>query len=225
MTYWRFEQSQPRGSRTGRGLPQGDVRGRRRLAAGVLAAAAALAGSGCGGSSPAPVATPPTVAGAQATATAGWALPTDASTAARAAGLVMLGEEQLKVHYHAHLDIVVDGQRVPVPAFIGIDLTRHLISPLHTHDASGVVHIESATDVPFTLGQVFTEWGQPLRADHVGPVTVAPGQELRVYRNGQRVAGDPGALRLRAHDEIVVWVGPTSEQPKVPSTYAFPPGL
>jgi hypothetical protein len=137
----------------------------------------------------------------------------------------MLGQEQLTVHYHAHLDVVVDGQGVPVPAFIGIDLVRHLISSLHTHDASGVVHIESATDVPFTLGQVFTEWGQPLRADQVGPVTIAHGQELRVYRNGQRVAGDPSALRLRAHDEIVVWVGPSSEQPKVPSNYAFPPGL
>jgi hypothetical protein len=137
----------------------------------------------------------------------------------------MLGQEQLTVHYHAHLDVVVDGQRVPVPAFIGIDLVRHLISSLHTHDASGVVHIESATDVPFTLGQVFTEWGQPLRAVQVGPVTIAQGQELRVYRNGQRVAGDPSALRLRAHDEIVVWVGASSEQPKVPSNYAFPPGL
>jgi hypothetical protein len=137
----------------------------------------------------------------------------------------MLGEEKLAVHYHAHLDVIVNGTPVPVPAGLGIDQFRQLIAPLHTHDDSGVVHIESATDVPFTLGQVFAEWGQPLRADRVGPVAVGAGTVLRVYRDGQPVTGDPAALRLGAHDEIVVWVGPTDQQPQVPANYAFPAGL
>jgi hypothetical protein len=136
----------------------------------------------------------------------------------------MLGEENVTVHYHAHLDILVNGQPVPVPAGIGIDQAHQRISPLHTHETDGVIHIESATDVPFTLGQVFAEWGQPLRADRVGPVTVASGQVLRVYRNGQPVSGDPGGLKLNAHDEIVVWVGPAGQQPQVPASHTFDPG-
>jgi hypothetical protein len=189
----------------------------------MVAAATAFALAGCGGSTPAPVASPQTGAGAPATTA--WPTPPDASVAASKAGLVMLGEEQLAVHYHVHVDVMVNDHVVAVPAFIGIDLTRHTISALHTHDASGVVHIESAKDIPFTLGQVFAEWGQPLGSDQVGPQSLGPGQELRVYRNGQRVTGDPAALRLRAHDEIFVWVGASSQQPKVPNSYAFAPGL
>src|SRR5262249_26867944 len=87
----------------------------------------------------------------------------------------MLGQEELAVHYHAHLDVLVNGQPVPVPADLGIDEARRLISPLHTHDDTGVIHIESATNAPFTLGQFFAEWGQPLRATQVGPVAPPPG--------------------------------------------------
>lgn len=195
----------------------------QRLAIPMVAAATAFALAGCGGSTPAPVASAQTGAGLPTTTA--WPTPPDASVAASKAGLDMLGEEQLAVHYHVHLDVIVNDHAVPVPAFLGIDLRRQTISPLHTHDASGVVHIESAKDVPFTLGQVFTEWGQALRSDQVGPVTLGAGQELRVYRNGQRVTGDPAALRLKAHDEIVVWVGASSQQTSVPSSYAFPPGL
>jgi hypothetical protein len=199
----------------------------------AVAAAAALAVTGC--SSPTRTASPPAattapassspVAGPQAPPSAGtWGAPADASAAVKAAGLPMLGEEKLAVHYHAHVDVIVNGQHIPVPADLGVDEARHLISPLHTHDGTGVVHIESATDVPFTLGQLFMEWGQPLQAERVGPVSIGAGQALRVYRNGQPVTSDPGALRLGAHDEIVVWVGPADQQPQVPSSYAFPPG-
>jgi hypothetical protein len=184
------------------------------------------AGCSSSGTPPAPADTTPATAGpGGGPVTTSWSLPADASAAVRAAGLPMLGEEKLAVHYHAHLDIIVNGQQIPVPAGIGIDEARQLISPLHVHDTSGVVHIESATDVPFTLGQLFTEWGQPLRANQIGPVTVAPGQVLRVFRNGQRVSGDPAALVLHAHDEIAVWVGPTEQPPRVPTTYDFSAGL
>lgn len=196
----------------------------------LVAVAALVLGTlaGCGHSSP-PSSSPstntasPQVAGPKAAPTS-WAPPADPSAAVAAAGLPMLGEEQLAVHYHAHLDVLVNGQKVPVPAGIGIDEARQKISPLHTHDDTGVIHIESAKDVPFTLGQLFAEWGQPLRAGQVGPVTVASGQQLRVYRNGQQVSGDPAALRLGSHDEIVVWVGPADQQPQVPSSYNFPAG-
>jgi hypothetical protein len=137
----------------------------------------------------------------------------------------MLGEEMLAVHYHSHLDVIVDGQHVTVPAHIGIDTVRQAISPLHTHDTTGIVHIESAKDIPFTLGQFFTEWGQPLTTDQVGTKTISSGEVLHVYRNGAPVAGNPAALRFQAHNEIAVWVGPSNATPHVSTTYKFPAGL
>jgi hypothetical protein len=160
-----------------------------------------------------------------AATTTGWGLPADATAAAQAAGLPMLGQEMLAVHYHAHLDVLVAGQAITVPAGIGIDQARHTISPLHTHDATGIIHIESGSDIPFTLGQVFTQWGQPLTTTQVGPHMLTADEQLRVWRNGTPVTGDPANLRLADHDEIVVWVGPANTSPTVPSSYAFPPGI
>jgi hypothetical protein len=179
--------------------------------------------TGCKSASPAGAATsqPSTTPSAPA----GWAAPLDTSAAAQQAGLPMLGQEVLTVHYHAHLDVIVDGQPITVPAGIGIDNIRQAISPLHTHDTSGIVHIESAQNIPFTLGQFFTEWGQPLTTHQVGPTTITSGEVLRVYRNGTLVTGDPAGLKFQAHQEIAVWVGPSSATPTVPKTYQFPAGL
>jgi hypothetical protein len=194
----------------------------RRRAVAVLLAGLALAAAGCSDTQ-SPAAAPSSGPGAGATAD--WGTPKDVTAAAQRAGLPMLGQEMLAVHYHAHLDIIVAGKRVTVPAGLGIDEARQLISPLHTHDTTGIVHIESAKEIPFTLGQLFTEWGQPLSRTGVGPVRVAAGQALRVYRNGKLATGDPAALRFGQHDEDVIWVGPRSQTPTVPASYPFPAGL
>jgi hypothetical protein len=147
------------------------------------------------------------------------------SAAAKKAGLEMLGQEMLQVHYHAHLDVIVDGQPVTVPAFIGIDNAQQKISALHTHDTSGVLHIEAAQDTPFTLGQAFTEWGQALTATQVGPVALGSDKAVHVFVDGKELTTDPASYVLKAHDEVAVWVGAKGQTPQVPSSYAFPPGL
>jgi hypothetical protein len=187
-----------------------------RLFLRAAAVAAVLVLAGCTADSPATV--PPGAA-------SDFGLPADASAAAEAAGLPMLGQENLTVHYHAHLDVVVRGQIETVPAFIGIDRAKNKIAPLHTHTPDGVVHIESASDVPFTLGQFFTEWGHPISAAGIGDTKVSGSEELRVYRNGQQVTGDPAALKLEPHDEIYVWIGASSEKPTAPASYHFANGL
>jgi len=110
-----------------------------------------------------------------------------------------------------------------VPAGLGIDQARQRISPLHTHDASGVIHIESQADIPYTLGQLFIEWGQPLSTRQVGLHHLTHGEALRVFRNGRSVAGDPAALRLAQHDEDLVWVGPAKAPPQRPGHLPVPP--
>lgn len=152
-----------------------------------------------------------------------WPAPQDASAAAKRAGLPVYGEEKLEVHYHAHLDVYVDGRHVLVPAGIGIDERRQRISPLHTHDTSGVVHVEAPKPRPFTLGQVFTEWGVPFSASRLGQFHASPGHPLAVYVNGEKATGDPGKVRLAPHQEIAVVYGKAPTP--LPTSYDFPPGL
>lgn len=61
----------------------------------------------------------------------------------------MHGHEMLEVHEHVHLDVVVDGTEVVVPANLGIQMSPAHIATLHTHDSTGIVHkIEAAQPSP-----------------------------------------------------------------------------
>ena len=154
-----------------------------------------------------------------------WPAPADASAQVKAAGLPMLGQEGQTLHIHSHLDVYVDGKTVTVPAEVGIDLAKQQISPLHTHDTSGVVHIESPVKKDFTLGEFMTEWNVPISTTGLGPLKTGGGKELHIYVNGKEQAGDPAALKLAAHDEIAVVYGAPSDKVKVPTSYNWPQGL
>jgi hypothetical protein len=123
------------------------------------------------------------------------------------------------LHIHANLQIFVAGIQEPVPADIG--LASGVESPLHTHDASGVIHIESA-DPSFrpTLGEFFDVWGVRMSSTCLGGYCDAGDRQLRAYVNGEEVTGDPRSIRLQDHDVVVVTFGASTEQPKpIPSTY------
>jgi hypothetical protein len=136
-------------------------------------------------------------------------------------GLHDLTTEGQVVHIHQHLDIFVNGRREPVPANIGI-YGGQFLTELHTHDPSGIIHVESPTKREFDLGQFFGVWGVRLNADCVGGYCkqVTP---WTVYVNGQTSAGDPAAIVLQEHQEIAFVIGTPPKQ--IPSTYKFPPGL
>jgi hypothetical protein len=168
--------------------------------------------------------TPPATTAVGADSLPPWPAPADATAAARNAGLPMLSSEGHVVHIHVHVDVLNDGQPIPVPANIGIDTARRAISPLHTHDDSGVVHIESPVKREFSLGEFFTEWGVSLSADHVGGLRATGDKPLRVYVNGQPRAGDPAAIIFNQHDEIALLYGPPKPGETIPTTYDFPPG-
>ena len=155
-----------------------------------------------------------------------WDRPADQQAQVTKARLVLTSQETLTVHYHAHLDVFVDGATVAVPAGLGINVGPDGqapphgapgIAPLHTHDESGVLHIEAPKDAKFTLGQVFTEWGVALDSDHVGAYPVN-----EVVVDGKPYDGDPARVVLSAHEEIAVVAGTGTVDP--PSSYAFPAG-
>ena len=211
----------------------------KRVAVGLAATVTALIMTACsssgsagsaGGSAAGPASTPPSTSApapnsGAPTASADWSRNPDQTSTAKKAGLPMLGGEMTQVHYHAHLDIIVDGQPVTVPQYVGIDTNAQTITALHTHDTSGVIHIESGADTPFTLGQFFTEWGQPLSGTQVGPVALGGTKSVHLFVNGKEVAGDPSKYVLKSHDEVALWVGTNGQTPQVPTSYNFPAGL
>lgn len=152
-----------------------------------------------------------------------WSAPTDAAAAMRAAGLPMLSHEGTVEHIHAHLDVRVNGQSVDVPAMIGID--RRGISPVHTHDSTGVIHIESPVKQAFTLGEFFTEWDVGLSTDSIGGLQAGDGKTLRAFVNGKPTTGNPAALPINAHDEIVLIYGTAQPGESIPAHYDFASGL
>ncbi len=140
--------------------------------------------------------------------------------------LPALGVEGTALHIHQHLDIFVDGKHVVVPAGIGIDPDYRFISPLHTHDESGVMHVESPTVRKFTLGEFFGVWGVRLDASHLGGYTAGGGKELKAFVDGKPVDGDPGKIVLAPHQEIVLAYGTPKQLARpLPASYAFPAGL
>jgi hypothetical protein len=154
-----------------------------------------------------------------------WPAPADATAAVNAAGLPMLGREGNVEHIHAHLDVLVDGEAVPVPADIGIDVHSRTISPLHTHDASGVLHIESPVKRQFSLGEFFSEWQVSLSEDNIGALRTGGGKVVRVFVNGAQRTGNPGAIMLGAHDEITVVYDRPQPGETIPRSYDFSGGL
>ena len=132
-------------------------------------------------------------------------------------GLTTLpGHVGLVEHYHAHLDIFVNGKHVTVPALVGINVGAGYLTQLHTHDTRGVVHIESQkAGVSFDVGQFFAEWAVFLNSRCVGAYC----NGLKWYVNGQQQVGDPQTYVFKPHDEIAIVVGKPPK--KIPSSYAF----
>jgi hypothetical protein len=153
------------------------------------------------------------------------------------AGLKPQPKEFLTNHVHAHLDVFVDGKPVVVPSGIGIKIenpavrrftepdgsvsyggidlcNEACISPLHTHDVSGIIHTESADPKPNTLGELFIEWGVPLDASCVATYC-SPATPIAIYIDGEPTTGDPRAIELTNQREIAIVIGtPPAEIPK-----------
>src|SRR3954453_15081258 len=116
------------------------------------------------------------------------------------------------------LRVYVNGQQEPVPANIGIDPSGAFLAALHTHDDSGIIHMESDSAYPFKLGQFFDMWGVKFTPTQVGAYYNQGKNTLQVYVNGKKVA-DPVKYQMKPHDAIVVAYGapgsfPTKFTPK-----------
>jgi len=65
--------------------------------------------------------------------------------------------EEKFIHWHALLNIVVEGMALTIPANIGINLNEHAV--IHTHEAGNVLHIEQfPNETTMRLGYFFKIW-------------------------------------------------------------------
>ena len=85
-----------------------------------------------------------------------------------------LGTESVIFHIHPWLRIVIDGKNITIPGAIGLKnplpegnstwgevyggSASTCFEPVHTHDASGVIHIESPSNINYTLADFFDIW-------------------------------------------------------------------
>jgi hypothetical protein len=132
--------------------------------------------------------------------------------------------EQLVFHNHAHIDIFIDGQPYSIPSQVGI-LPGKCIYWLHTHDDSGIIHIESPVTRNFTLGQFFDIWKKKFSNTQIFDNIANGTNAMSVYVNGNKIKADASFrnINLNEHDEIAIVFGkpPTT----IPSTYGFEKGL
>ena len=120
---------------------------------------------------------------------------------------------------YTHLNLIVDGKQVAIPEDIGlvaqgsagiVDPASREVGcnyPLMTTDTSGKIRTKSGT-TPYTLGQFFALWGQPLSTANVAGYA---GKAVKVYiRDGKTLAEYTGlldALPLTANREITIQIG------------------
>lgn len=166
------------------------------------------------------------------TASAPWAPPAVTNPTQTAAYVTAAGLpyklEMLQVHYHAHLDVIIDGKPTEVPPYVGFIVQNQkatALAPLHTHDASGIIHIENDVPATFLLGQFFVEWGVRLSPTCVGGYCADATHDLGFFVNGKRYAGDPNQIVLTKHAEIAIEYGAKGSLPPPPSSYVFQGGL
>ena len=159
-----------------------------------------------------------------------------ANTAKQATGDTVDGvqsnsAEQLIYHIHAHLAIYINGKQKLLPFGVGIvppyQMQTTADGPfvaggskfywLHTHDESGVIHIETPAQHTYTLGNFFDLWGQPLSTNQIGPNK----GKITAFIGGKAYTGNPRDIPLTAHNVIQLDMG----TPIVPwANFTFPQG-
>jgi hypothetical protein len=118
-------------------------------------------------------------------------------------GIVCANSENY--HVHSHLAIFRNGEMMGIPAAIGLTGCTY---ELHTHDWSGILHVEAPAAKRFTLGQFFAVWGQPLSLSNVAGITGLP---VVVFVNDGtsliQFPGDPSEIELISHRSITIQIG------------------
>ena len=147
--------------------------------------------------------------------------PESNSLAQRVSSLKLPSVGNESYHQHAILQVSISGKMITVPNKVGF--YQGGVSPLHTHDATGTIHMEAGAPYPFTLGQFFDVWGVTFSEKQIGAYKNANDQSVQVFVNGKKI-DDPVNYQMKEKDKIVVGYGKDGEVPK-DNTAEFPKNL
>src|SRR2546421_2963518 len=126
--------------------------------------------------------------------------------------------EQGGTHIHAHVTMYVNGTKTPIPANVGIASDNSCLYWLHTHDDTGVIHIEAPGGVSATFGNFLDIWGQ--RFQQLGyPSQLSAATGWQVYVNGKPFSGNFRTIPLQSHNLITLAYNSPAIQPN--TTYPW----
>lgn len=140
-------------------------------------------------------------------------------------------------HVHSFVGIIINGRQIALPDGIGMknpgaDGTYAGIPNwteyascyyyIHTHDASGVFHVESSQSVAlttsiYTLGNAFDVWGRALSSTQIGPYTgtvrayvaQVPLKTATIQRSAYVLySGNPRTIPIHSHTTTWLEIGP-----------------
>jgi hypothetical protein len=110
-------------------------------------------------------------------------------------------------HIHAYIAIYINGQASALPANLGIPQSSSGSSAcfywLHTHDTTGIVHIESPVREVFTFGQLRDEWDQQFVSLGFAPELLLT-TGWTIWVNGKSYNGSLSSVPLDAHNIITL---------------------
>ena len=129
-----------------------------------------------------------------------------------------------KWHHHVHLSLFVNGVQYAIPRGTGMKnpgqapFVYHAdcVYFLHTHDGTGIIHIEPPGPDVYSLHQYFALWGRKLSTTDVAGYKGA----VTVFVNGIQENIDPNTIKFKPYDQITLEVGTPVVTPPV---YIFPP--
>lgn len=128
-----------------------------------------------------------------------WDAPRDAISHIRLTELPELGLDDTTDPHIVQVEVLVDGQKVALPPYIGIDRLRAVQAPVHTHDDTGAVWLEGRGNREVTLGQFFELWG--VRFDDRCLGATCGG--VKVTADG-RLVSEPTDLVLRGLQKLTI---------------------
>jgi len=121
------------------------------------------------------------------------------------AGLYVLDVDNIDVHIHVQFYVQVNGVDQVIPQ-TGVDFDTLTAAPIHTHDLTGILHIENDTknpDVP-TVADFLEVWvGTSTERGLCSAFLGKDSCYVAAYRNGQVFALDDP---LRDVDTVVLYV-------------------
>jgi hypothetical protein len=124
---------------------------------------------------------------------------------------------QYLTHFHVHITLYVDGRKTPVPSQVGIDPATQTLAAIHTHDDTGIIHMEAGEkNFAPPLQDVFNVWGVRFTSQCIGGY--CGGVEMWV--NGQPNT-QLGNLILHEHDVITIVEGKQPAGFKPDATYPW----